>query len=218
MKTETRQMGLQTRGASVSSVDAEKRTVELVWSTGASVKRGGLFSEPWNEELSMDAKHVRMGRLQSGAPLLNSHNQYGLNGVIGVVERATVDGKEGRATVRFSSRPEVEPIFRDVQDGIIRNVSVGYQVHKFEDVTEKGARMRTMRATDWEPTEISLVPVGADAAAGVRAGETAIDCEVVTQEVSENDSETRTEHGDASGRSADAARRSRMLRIAEAEL
>jgi hypothetical protein len=50
----------------------EKRTVQVVWTTGARVKRG--YFEPYYEELSLDPKHVRMDRLSSGnAPLLNTH-------------------------------------------------------------------------------------------------------------------------------------------------
>ncbi|MGF7163262.1 hypothetical protein FHS85_004924 [Rhodoligotrophos appendicifer] len=85
-----------------------------------------------------------------------------------MVERASLRGKKGTATVRFSARDDVAPIFRDVQDGIIRQVSVGYRVYKFEK-TEGGAdKIPVMRAIDWEPFEISLVPVGADADTGIR--------------------------------------------------
>jgi hypothetical protein len=60
---------------SPSTLDTDKRTVQVTWTTGARVQRGGFFTEPFLEELSLDDKHVRMGRLQSGrAPLLDSHN------------------------------------------------------------------------------------------------------------------------------------------------
>lgn len=169
---ETVELPLQRREAAVvpSSVHAATRTAELVWSTGARVKRGGFFTEPYHEELSLQPEHVRMERLNNGAPLLDSHNRYDLRGVIGVVEKAWIEGKEARAIVRFSDREEVEPVFRDVQNGIVRNVSVGYQVHKFEDVTQENSKdnMKLLRAVDWEPMELSLVPIGADGAAGVR--------------------------------------------------
>jgi len=113
-----------------------------------------------------------MGRMQKGAPLLDTHNRYSVTGVLGVVENAHLDGSKGTATVRFSRRPEVDPIFQDVKDKIIRNVSVGYTVYRYDDVSTQEDiknRVRRMRATDWEPSEVSLVPVGADAGAGVRA-------------------------------------------------
>jgi HK97 family phage prohead protease len=180
----TRDMpALSMRAAIVpSSIDAEKRTVELVWTTGARVMRG--FFERYWEELSVSAKHVRMGRLSSGtAPLLNAHNGYDLGGVIGVVEKAWLKNKEGGARVRFAKAeddPEADQIFRKVMDGIIRNVSVGYRVHKLEKVEDGADQIPVYRATDWEPYEISMVPMGADAGAGVRAeGADTNPCEVI---------------------------------------
>ncbi|MGL4963179.1 MAG: prohead protease/major capsid protein fusion protein [Inquilinus sp.] len=175
---------MQTREARIGTVDPEARTVELVWSTGARVRRMDWWTgKRYEEELSLDPAHVDMARLQSGsAPLLNAHGMYDLSDVLGVVEKgATVDGSEGRAVVRFSRREEVDPIFRDVQDGIIRNVSVGYNVRKFE-ITEEEGKLPIYRAVDWEPWEISLVAVGADAGAGTRAAKTAaIPCTFVNR-------------------------------------
>lgn len=159
------------------SANKEARTVELTWTTGAKVLRG--FWEQYFEELSMDPAHIRMDRLNKGAPLLNSHNQASLEDVFGVVERAWLEGEEGKAVVRFSERPEVEPFYNDVVTGVIRNVSVGYRVYKYEKVEDAkvagvavdGVDIPTYRAIDWEPFEISLVPVPADADATVRANE-----------------------------------------------
>lgn len=161
---------MQTRAASVApaSLDEARRTVELVWSTGARVRRYSWWrDEAFEEELSLDPEHVDLSRLEGGAPLLDSHRQYSLDGVIGVVERAWIDGGEARAIVRFSEREEVEPIWRDVQTGIIRNVSVGYAVRKFE-ITREDGKLPVYRAVDWQPMEISLVPIGADAGSGTR--------------------------------------------------
>ena len=185
MNEPTRQSGrmdlaLQCRMASVGTIDREKRTVELVWTTGARVQRYDWFAdEPFMEELSLDPKHVRMDRLNNGAPLLNTHARYRLSDVIGVVESATLSRGEGRATVRFSEREDVAPIFADVAAGIIRNVSVGYRVNKIEKSRdEKGVLI--VRVIDWEPQELSLVPIGADAGAGVRTVEQrTFPCEII---------------------------------------
>lgn len=155
---------------SPNSVDDEKRTVEVVWTTGARVLRG-YFDQFW-EELSLDPKHVRMDRLNGGAPLLDSHNGYELGGVIGVVESARLEKGRGVATVRFAKAeddPEADKIFRKVKDGIIRNASVGYRIHKMEKVKDEEGKIPVYRAVDWSPHEISMVPIGADAGAGVRS-------------------------------------------------
>ena len=92
--------------------------------------------------------------------------------MIGVVERAWIaregEALVGRATVRFSDRADVEPIWRDVASGIVRNVSVGYAVRSYE-ITETDGQPPVWRAVDWQPLELSAVPIGADAAAGFRA-------------------------------------------------
>lgn len=172
---------MQTRNAAVSTVDAAARTVELVWTTGARVIRSDFWSgERYGEELSLDAGAVDLTRLNNGAPLLNSHGQYSLTDVIGVVERAWIANGEGRAVVRFSARDDVESIWRDVQAGIIRNVSVGYTVRKFE--VDRSGELPIYRAVDWQPMEISLVPVPADAGAGTRAAShAATSCEIINR-------------------------------------
>jgi len=168
---ETRDMPLQTRIASVVSVDQEARTFECVWTTGAPVRRFDWASwTPYMEELSLDPAHIRMGRLQAGAPLLDTHRQWGLDSVLGVVEKAWMEPTEGRSINRFSRREAVAGAWQDVADGIVRNISVGYIVHRYEKRDpETPGGIPTWLAIDWEPCELSLVPVGADAGAGVRA-------------------------------------------------
>ncbi|MDR6770377.1 prohead protease/major capsid protein fusion protein [Azospirillum sp. BE72] len=173
---------MQTRAAAVRTVDESARTVELVWSTGAGVPRVNYRTgERFMEVLSLDPEHCDLTRLNNGAPLLNAHGQYDLSQVIGVVERAAVDGSQGTALVRFSERPDVEPFWNDVRTGIIRNVSVGYAVRKFEVTQEEGA-LPTYRAIDWQPMELSMVPIGADAGAGTRSADlSSTPCEFINR-------------------------------------
>lgn len=161
---------LQTRAMfAPETINVEERTVELVWSTGAQVRRASWSRGDYIEELSMTPEAVRLDRLNAGAPLLDAHDSFSLRSQIGVVQRAWLDGNEGRALVKFSRRDDVESIFQDVRDGIYRNVSVGYKVHKTER-DETGA-VPVERAVDWEPYELSLVPIPADAGAQVRSDE-----------------------------------------------
>lgn len=157
------------RLAPIRSANRDKRTLELVWSTGAQVRRYDWWEDEfWIEEL--DLSRASLARMNNGAPLLNSHARWDLRDVIGVVERAWIDGDEGRCEVRFSNREDVRPIAEDAYDGILRNVSIGYEVHEFEERgfdPETGYRI--MRAVDWTPFEVSLVPVGADDRAGTRS-------------------------------------------------
>jgi hypothetical protein len=64
-----------------------------------------------------------------------------LDSVIGSVVpgSARIENGRGIARVRFSDRAEVEPLWKDVEAGHIRAVSIGYQVHRF-DISELGGR------------------------------------------------------------------------------
>lgn len=154
----------------LSPAGREDRTATLTWYTGASVRRfdgRGTFEM----RFSMEPQAIRMNRMASGsAPLLNSHRDFTVDDVIGVITKAWVENGHGKATIRFSKRADVDPIWQDVQDGILRNASMGVAIHAVEDVTPKGASLRQVLVTDWEPEEISLVPIGADPGAGFRFG------------------------------------------------
>jgi hypothetical protein len=151
--------------------DSEKRTVEMIWYTGATVRRYG-WGGPFNLTFSMDPAHIRMGRLASGnAPLLDSHNDWRLADVLGVIDKAWVEGGVGKASVRFSNRDQVTPVWKDVEDGILRNASMGVSIHKLKETTKEGDQVKSYLAVDWEPEEVSVVPIGADPGAGFRASE-----------------------------------------------
>ncbi|WVR18331.1 Mu-like prophage major head subunit gpT [Bordetella phage PY223] len=152
-----------------STFNDEARTVEIVWTTGARVLRWDWDIGRYYEELSLEGKAVRLERLNNGASVLNSHKSRDLSDVIGVVEKAWIEGGEGRALIRFSEREDVAPIMRDVKSGVIRNISVGYAVHRFEQVEGGDEEIPVYRAVDWEPHEVSFVPIPADADSQTRS-------------------------------------------------
>ena len=152
-----------------ASINAKERTFSIAWSAGAEVPRyDWMAGVRYIEVLQVDAKSIRLGRLESGrAPVLDSHSRYSLDNVLGVVEPNSVSIANGtaKATVRMSGREDVAGIVGDVADGIIANVSPGYIVHAYREEVKDGATYRYV--TDWEPIEISFVPVGADPDAGL---------------------------------------------------
>lgn len=162
-----------------ATINPQERSIEVVWSTGARVRRQPLFGDPFDEELSMDPKSVHLERLNAGAPLLKLHDLQALESVIGSVVPGTarIEKGLGIARVSFSERDDVEPIWDDVMAGHIRAVSIGYQVHRYE-VSQVANGPDVWRAVDWTPFEISAVPVGADPAAGFRSVEPLLPCTV----------------------------------------
>ncbi len=148
------------RSVEIREVPAKQdsRTIELSFSSEDPAKRF------WGTEiLDHDAKSVRMDRLLKGAPLLWNHN---LDEQIGVIDKAWISDRRGKALVRFSRSQKADEIYQDVLDGIRRGVSVGYQIHSMILEEEKDGEA-TYRANDWEPLEVSIVSVPLDITVGV---------------------------------------------------
>ncbi len=147
-----------------ATADAPLATAEIVFTTGAAVRRYDWWRErAYNEVLVVEEGAIRMERLQRGAPLLNSHSAWSLEDQVGVVEAPAINGGQGTCRATFSRRESVAGYVQDVADGIIRNVSVGYVRHRVEMVPpEQDGGIWTYRVVDWEPYEVSLVPIPAD--------------------------------------------------------
>lgn len=142
-----------------AAIDEEGRTAVLAFASETPYERW------WGVEiLDVTATSMRQGRLRSGANLLCDHDH---KDVVGVIESVDIGAdRVGRAVVRFGKSARAEEVWQDVKDGIRRNVSVGYMVHKAQ-LVETVDGVETYRITDWEPFEVSLVSVPADASVGV---------------------------------------------------
>ena len=137
------------------SAISEERTLEFSFSSEYPVQR--YFG---NEVLSHDRTAVDLSRLADGAPLLFNHDT---SRVVGVVERAWLDGekKRGMVSVKFSRNAFAQEVMADVADGVLRNVSVGYSINQME---ERGG---DFVATSWQPYEVSITPCPADPTIGI---------------------------------------------------
>ena len=118
-----------------------------------------------DEILSHADGDVDLSWLNSGnAPLIDTHNTFGMASQIGVVVRAWLENLRLYVEVRFSQKPHAQEVMRDILDGIVRNVSVGYSFQKAK-VTAMDDGSYVVR--NWMPTEASIVPVPADMTVGV---------------------------------------------------
>lgn len=160
-KTKSIKVGTLYRSVSFAreTLNSDARTVELSFSSEAPYER--YFGQ---EILDHSPASVRLGRLNDGGAFLCDHNT---RDHIGVIEKAFIgQDRKGRAIVRFGKSARAEEVFQDVVDGIRRNCSVSYDVHKM--ILEKTeGDMDWYRVTDWEPLEVSLVSVPADVTVGV---------------------------------------------------
>ncbi|WP_376957715.1 prohead protease/major capsid protein fusion protein [Azospirillum sp. A26] len=166
--TLTRALG----GATPATLNREARTVDVVALSGLApaVRKAPApdgTAEAWIEEL--DAAGADLARF-IGGPALKDHRATTDNAV-GVVDAAAL-AAGGRivATVRFSRKPAADELMADVGDGIVRGVSLGYRVTKWQLAGRRDG-LRVFRAVAWEPYELSFTPVPVDAGAIVRSHE-----------------------------------------------
>ncbi len=174
--TKVQAMPLETRLAPLNSFDAKTRTATVVVSAGAPVRRRDWMRDRYYmEELVISRDAINMARLNgSGCSVLNNHDQWsGLDAVLGRADNGRIEDKQLVADVRFSQRDEVAGLIRDIGDGIIKDVSVGYtrdQIEMIPPDASQSARdgVWTYRVTKWTPMEVSFVTVPADPDAGMR--------------------------------------------------
>ncbi|MET3791779.1 prohead protease/major capsid protein fusion protein [Aquamicrobium terrae] len=174
---------MQTRREPIlpATVDTETRSVDVVFTTGAAVRRqrwtGWDSSVPFDEILEVSERAIDLSRLNAGAPALDSHSVWSSFSQVGVVERAWIEGKEGRATIRFPREgldQAADRMFGLISDGIIRNVSVGYSIDRAKVIeAEKKGEVEKRIVERWTPLEVSFVTVPADPRAQVRAADQA---------------------------------------------
>lgn len=136
----------------------DSREVLLAFSSETPVVRC-INGKDYNEILLHTPESVDLSRLKNGAALLFNHD---FDNHIGIVEDANIDSdKVGRALVRFSSVGMGDEKYLQVQEGILRKVSVGYEINDYQIDGDN------LIVTNWAPYEISMVSVPADDVVGV---------------------------------------------------
>lgn len=182
---------------SAASFNEEANTFTCSWGKGVRVKRYSWnLGEYYWEELVMDASAIRTERMEKGIPFLNNHNTWGLSSRLGTTLEMGISNGEGFATIKLSSRKddEMEGIRQDIRDGIIKDISVGYRVHKYERIEEEGNKIPVYRAVDWEPMELSAVLIPADPSASIRSADEKKNSKTFTVEVRAAEARENNDH------------------------
>ena len=132
----------------------EDRIIPVVFSAGAE------YRQWWGrEKLVVSKRAVKMERLNKRiAPVLHNHNR---DQTIGIVDAARIEGEQAIADLRFSRNEFAEEVYRDMLDGIRRQISCGYRIMKYE-IDETNERDPLYTITEWEPFEVSVVAYAAD--------------------------------------------------------
>lgn len=169
-------------------VNAKARTARASISSDRPYKR-------WfgTEVLRHDAESVDLGRADGGGlMLLFGHDPAR---PLGRVRDLAFEGGRLVGELAFSESADAREIWPQVRDGWLREVSIGYRVHKWE--VDEDDEIHT--AIRWELLEASIVTVPADASVGVGRND---EGETVTKRTSDN-APTGSERGAGAGEVVD---------------
>lgn len=176
-------LGNYCRETTIDHVDTDSRTVELSFSS--ETPYGRWFGD---EILCHDEECINLERFNNGlGTLLFNHDR---DAVVGHIEKVWIEENRGKALVRFDEDEQSDTIFQKVQSGTLQGVSVGYSIKRYEVLDDKDSVSSNGRfkgpdtyvVTDWEPLEISIVSVPADATVGVGRSADEIHTSIDTQE------------------------------------
>ena len=140
------------RSAQVEAVKPGTDLIPCVVSSDTPLRRGD-----YTEVLVHTPAAIDLSR--SPLPVIVQHDTNNIN--VGVIESLTIVGGKLRGLLRMGKSAKAKEILQDIQDGIVRSLSVGYVYLKYTDVND------VVTATRWQPLEASLVSVPADPAAGL---------------------------------------------------
>lgn len=179
-KPQTREFVTRSFQVRADTVNEEERSIDAVLATENPVEViDWRRYEVIEEVLRMDGVTI-----PNHVPLLNNHNRYSLEHILGSVENVRVEGNQLIGTLVFVRDDETaDKIWNKVKQGHIRNVSVGYKypskdsyvdISPGESATVGGKRYkagdRIRRVTlKWGVRESSAVVFGADEAAKMRS-------------------------------------------------
>jgi len=148
--------------ATPSTINADQRTVDVVFYSGAPVQRiDPMTGDPYL--LAFDPAGADLSWLNNGAPVFDHHANAGAASQMGVIERAWADATgKYLATLRFSKRPELDGLWGDIAGGIVGKFSMGVELLSTTEQRDDTGKLTTKTATAWRPFEISTEPLPAD--------------------------------------------------------
>lgn len=150
---------LQTRSLTLErQATDDENEMTFSFSSETPVDRG------WGREiLRHDAGCADFSRCTT-APFLWNHDR---NAVLGVMRKAWISGKKGHCTIKWSQEEEAQKYRRQVDEGILSNVSFAYTIDDIKEQNTMGQKMPDFHVTRWTPLEVSLVSVPADHTVGI---------------------------------------------------
>ena len=173
-------MPVQLRAAQLepASYRAEDNSIEVVWTTGARRRAYDWYNDQvYEEELVISPDAIDTSRFEAGnLQVIDAHDAYsGVSAILGVALDVRIANGEGRSRIALSTDPAKAGVIGDIKAGIIRAMSFGYSVQKYEitraqDRTD-GVNLPLYRAVRFTPMELTFCAIGADPKAGTRGAQ-----------------------------------------------
>lgn len=176
-RPQTRELICRAVQVRAASINEEERSVEAVLSTDT---RATVFDwqryEPIEEVLLPDG-----ARFDAQVVFLENHNRFSVDDVLGSIRSIRVEGNQVIGRLFFAAGDErADRAWNKVRQGHLTDVSIGYRAEQFTDIDPNTTRVvngksytagpRRLRVTTaYRIREGSLVPIGADQAAKIRA-------------------------------------------------
>jgi HK97 family phage prohead protease len=132
---------------------AEGNTISAILSTDTPVERGG-----YHEILVHTEESITIRGNGNSLPLLTAHDSS--EPAIGKVTDIHVSNGKLRGSLVFGTSQRAKELLEDIKARVIDGISIGYQILHKEMVGD------TLRATNWEIFETSIVGVPADMETG----------------------------------------------------
>ncbi|MBR6481297.1 MAG: HK97 family phage prohead protease, partial [Thermoguttaceae bacterium] len=144
--------------------DMETREITFTAASGEPYQRCDWNTgKPYYERLVVTDDACSLERLNGGASILKNHDP---DRILGTIEKAWIE--DGKVCVRARFRkndPDADAVFRDIVDGTLKNVSIGYEISVSEPTVENGVEFCDV--TRWSIFEVSVaVGVPADPTVG----------------------------------------------------
>jgi HK97 family phage major capsid protein len=160
-----------------AKIDRAARTVPLVFSSefpalqradenvSAAIKRAAGLSEGdiYVEVLDHEPENVDLSLLNNRGAFLDEHDE---KDQIGVVERAEISEKQGRAIVKLDTHAKAETRLGQMEGNSRPHISAGYKYTKFLR-SETLPNGRQAKRFAWKALELSSVAIPADPTIGV---------------------------------------------------
>ena len=151
--------GLQNRSASRDTIDKKNNKISFILISDKNEGVRYSFGDKFIERL--DVNGADFSNLRT---FFKDHNPS-VDNAIGRVENIRVEDNKLKADIVFGNDKEAQRVFEKYRDGILSDVSIGYEIRKYE-IDESG-EIPVVTVTDFEIKEVSAVGVGFDRGAKV---------------------------------------------------